>query len=307
MRIACITPDRKHDYLVSTVLSGLKSANIQFEVSNSGNGCVQNLNDYEFIQYAKDCDYIFAFFGKVRDNSPPKYNLLNNINAWEKVAYIDGSEWTATAYPLPNQVLLSMNNALRRRGEPWINDHFFRRCKWYFKRECYPDDIDKGIVPLPFGIVQNTHFDDHNRHYDLFTCFGQLQTGLRSQIYNCEFKDYKVFKKSGIKFDEYINNLKQSKIGIDAWGGGDCNARLWEIIGQGAVPAYQKWNIVMPYDFEDMKNCIKFDTIDELNMKLRTVLSDYELFKTIQTDCWKHAELYHTAQARVQYMFEVMK
>ena len=115
MKIVAITPNKKHDYLTSSIIEGLIKNNIEVIASDKGNGIKIFFSDKQLIEHSKDADYILAFFGKIVNNKPPKYYLLEKINRPEITAYIDGSEWTYTGYAEENQV--SESKRILREGE----------------------------------------------------------------------------------------------------------------------------------------------------------------------------------------------
>ena len=284
MKIAAITPYLKPDYLAETIIEGIYKNNIELKCSNPGNGAKDKdiLSPDKFIEYAKNSDYIFAIWGKKKNQYPGiDYNLVKQLNFPSKTVYIDGSEWNCHAQTYLNQVSLSKTNPKLRRGTPWINEEMHSYCKWYFKRECYPEDKNKGIIPLLFGGVDK-NFNDYelleDKTIDIFCSFGQTNDGLRSeavQICNkLKSEGYKVVTQSNLSFETYKNYLLSSYICIDAWGGGDCCARLWEILANKSCAFTQKYNIEFPNDFTDGKNIVKYSTSEELENKLRYYLNN---------------------------------
>ena len=192
MKVIVIHPGEKWDCLAESVIEGLYENNIDIYASDFGNGVKRPdiYTDSEIIMHSKDCDYVFVIWGKIRDRFPgPKYYLLKDISMKEKTVYIDGSEWTATGHQMPAQAQKSLVDPSLRRGEPWINAEMQSKSSWYFKRECYPEDTRSGIIPLPLASTKNQYSgenyesDSVEKEIDVFCSFGNLGTGLRSEVY----------------------------------------------------------------------------------------------------------------------------
>jgi hypothetical protein len=308
MKIIAITPDRKTDYLAETVIDGLQQLNVEIIASGLGNGINKIYSDDEIIKHSKDADYIFVIWGKVRNNFPPKYYLLNKINRPKVTIYIDGSEWTCTGYPNPGQLHQAqiLKNETFRKGEPWINEEIFKYCKHYFKRECYKEDLGRGIKPLLFGALKRFFREDlqDKKTIDLFCAFGQEKDGLRKDAIAISKKlkneGYNVVIANNLPYEEYNKILHSSRITIDAWGGGDCCQRLWENMAAKTCCAIQEYNIVFPDDFTDMKNAIKYKTAKELETKIRIALNNSDLCNSITINGYNHLLKYHTSKKRVE-------
>ena len=167
MKIIAITPDKKYDALVPCVIEGFYDLGWEVIASDPGNSVKKTYTDDEVVEHSKDADYIIAFWGKIRGNRPPKYYLLDRINRPEITAYVDGSEWTSTGYSptrekvnaewvgdyVNKQVYDAKHDPKKAKGEPWVDKKMYEYCRWYFKRECYPEDRDIGIIPFNIGCV----------------------------------------------------------------------------------------------------------------------------------------------------------
>jgi len=308
MKIVAITPDRKTDYLAETVIDGIHDLGIDLIASNIGNGIEKSYSDQEIIEHSKDADYIFVIWGKVRGNMPPKYYLLDNINRPERSVYIDGSEWTSTGYP-ENKMQTSDAKLdwKKRRGSPWINNEMIEKCNWYFKRECYPEDAERGIIPLLFGAKRDFFTEKKlDKTIDIFCSFGQEKDGLRSEAVNLckKLKDggYRVITDKNLSYDHYRDLLFSSRISIDAWGGGDCCKRLWENLASKTCCITQRYNILFPNDFTDGENILKYSSLEELEKKIRYVLDDSDISTKIAENGYNHLIKYHTSKKRVEYI-----
>jgi hypothetical protein len=315
MKIACVTPDNKRDYLCETVLEGLHALGHQLVVSDPGNGfCKQAMLDGDFKSAADSSDAMLVFFGKQRNNRPPRRYFLDQVQLPKsRIAYIDGSEWSCTGWESGDQAVASLIDPKRRRGEPWIDEDMFQRCGWYFKRECYPEDTQRGIIPLPFA-MSDRHIlrVDSPKDIDVFCSFGHVKTGLRKDIIGLvqhfmatmdPTAGLNVVLKSGMPQDEYRATLARSRIVIDAWGGGDTNDRFWEAVGAGACCLYQQYNVVMPNPFVDFQHAVSFSTISELSNRLHRLVYGSEA-EDIGENGLTHALCFHTAKHRAE---EILK
>ncbi|MBD16307.1 MAG: hypothetical protein CMJ72_14305, partial [Planctomycetaceae bacterium] len=143
--------------------------------------------DEEVIEHARDADYIFALFGKVKGPyREGKYYLLDKINRPEVTAYITDSEWTSTSYlDSPTQCAEAKINPARHRGEPWINEEMYSKCRWYFKRLVFPEDLDREkIIPCYIGACNRYFGKPEDKEFDIFCSFGQLEDGLRQPVHD---------------------------------------------------------------------------------------------------------------------------
>lgn len=312
MKIIVIPPNQKLDYLAETVIEGLYKHNITIFSSDSGNG-IRNEDVYSddtIISLSKTCDFIFVIWGKKTSQFPgPKYYLLDKIKDKSKTIYIDGSEWTYTGYPYKNQVQLAKNNYILRRGSEWINEDMYKYCNWYFKRECYNEDKDRGIIPLLFGATKRS-FGNYelleDKTIDIFCSFGQLNDGLRKETVDVcnklKNEGYNVITDSGYDYEEYKKLITSSYITIDAWGGGDCCIRLWEIFANKSCAFSQKYNINFPDKFTDGDSFVEFTTNVELEDKLRYYLNRKDECIRIGNNGYNHLLKYHTPKKRVKYI-----
>jgi hypothetical protein len=293
MKLVCITPDLKNDYLTSSIIEGFKLANHELYCSDVGNGVDHAYSDTEIVQHAKDADYIFVFWGKVRSNNPPKYYLLDRINRKDRTVYIDGSELTYTGY---------------HGSDPWLNPLMLLKCKWYFKRECTSSDVTHGIIPLPFAAVSSyfktDKFND-NKSIDVLCTWGSnIQTGLRKQCTHVS----EMIKQKGYNVvtsyqSDYFKAISNSWIVLDAYGSGQCNARLWQIAANYSLPCIQKWSIESPNCFINHTDILEYNNINELYEILINYLSDKQKVKELTLKCFEKVSTYHTPIARINYIF----
>lgn len=316
MKIACVTPDNKRDYLCETVLEGLHGLGHQLVVSDPGNGfCKHALLDGEFRVAADECDAMLVFFGKQRNNRPPRRYFLDQVKLPKsRVAYIDGSEWSCTGWESGDQASASLVDPTRRRGEPWLDEEMIRRCGWYFKRECYLQDVQRGIIPLPFAmcerhLIERLPFDE--KDIDVFCSFGHEKTGLRREVneFMTRLRDnqgpngLRIVVRAGMSQEQYKDHLRRSRVVIDAWGGGDTNDRMWEAIGAGALVLYQRHNVITPNPLEEWIHAVSYSNIAELSNEITLLFEDGHI-DSIAAEGLAHALRFHTAKHRAE---EILK
>jgi len=304
MKIIAITPDRKRDYTTELTLEGLRDLGCNVIVSDAGNG-IEEAASEESILETHDADAVIAFFGKVRGNRPPKYHLLDDLKKRYKTAYIDGSEWTCTGYPSEGQMSDSLSKPERRRGHPWINQHMKDITDFYYKRECYPQDLEEGIIPLPFCLSSRHISETVNKDIDVMCVFGHSLTGMRREVVqecmNLRSKtSYNIVIADNLDSLTYRSVLSRSKIVIDAWGGGDTCDRFFEAIGSGACCLYQRYNVVVENPFSDFENAVSYWDTSTLIDRLSMLLSSPEISRLIGENGKHHAMKYHTAAIRAQ-------
>jgi hypothetical protein len=313
MKIVVISPHKKTDTIAQLVIEGLYENNIEVIATDSGNSIQKTYSDEEILHHAESADYIFALWGKcIKNNVPePRFYLLDKINKFEKSVYIDGSEWTCTGFPNNNQVELSLNNSKLVKGEPWLNTKMLSKCKWYFKRECYEEDEKNGIIPLNVGARLNMLDENYiEKQYDIFCSFNHVGTGLRKPVYdscvNLKKSNDKVIITSNLPFNDYINFIKKSYIGISAWGAGNSCRRMWEIISKGTCCFAQKNEILIPNNFEDGENIVFYSTTDEFNEKIKYYLNNKSKTIEIGKKGQEHLKKYHTSKKRVEYILNIL-
>lgn len=316
MKVACITPDRKSDYLVATVLEGMQDLGVELVVSDPGNGVTDTkLSDAEFIEAAKGSDLVIAFFGKVRGNTAPRWHLLDSVELpRSRKVYVDGSEWSATGWEASGQADAALKDPTRRRGTPWLNGPMLNVCGHYFKRETYPDDLKLGIKPLPFALRKHHIIDDVEKDIDVFCSFGHTKTGLRREAIQLvtDFKNtatapVNVVVRNDLPRDEYIRTLARSRVVVDCWGGGDTCDRFWEAVGAKACVLYQRYQVEFPNPFIDFKHAFSFNTVSGMSNMLHRLVYGEDETERVGYQGFEHALRFHTARHRAEEILRVVE
>jgi len=321
LKIIAITPHFKTDGTTASIIEGMYDLGINVIASSLGNGVKKAYSDKEILEHSRDADFIFAFWGKIKGNRPPRYYLLDMINRPDISVYIDGSEWTCTGYQDTNENIFAnwagkeINKQLydskydpsRLRGEPWINKKMLSFCKWYFKRECYAEDLDFGIIPLPFCANKDYIKDESEKDIDIFCCFGQNLTGMRAEIEkycsNIKNKNIVVIK-SKISKEEYNNILSRSMITVSSWGGGQCCFREWESLGSRSCSFTQRYTIEFPNKPVDNKHWVEYSNMKEFDEKIKFYLNNRSLCVKIANNGFNFLKNNHMPKNRVEYILE---
>lgn len=334
MDIVVILPNRD-EYLSFEILKGLTdnhvkifTSSIQFlkvmthvwargqEIGLSRlEKCVE-VNDIELIKRAKTADYIFVLGSKYKNKNSNtcggKFYLLDEINFPEKTVFIDGSEWTASGWKTDSQnELLNYNNKNIYKDEPWIDYQMRKKAKWYFKRETYREDyLNYGIIPLPYPVRvedQQKNNPPEKRKFDLLISFGQLETGLRSEILNFSKKNSKfnIFNKFTSQ-KKFFENILNSYLVADSWGAGNCTVRAQMVLINSVALIQQKWKILNPFPFTDNVNIINYSNIFEFSEKITFYLKNKKNLIEIGKKGFLHAKKYHTTKKRLDYIFNIL-
>lgn len=195
--------------------------------------------------------------------------------------------------------------------------------KIIFKRELIKPI--ESIYPLPFSSpipYLSESFDDQNKTLDLFCALG----------YTCELRreviDFLIEKRftdkaylaldipalrlngkypSMLSYNEYLKAIASSKIAVCLRGHGRDTVRYWEIPSFETLFLLKDPGIIIPNPFEDGQNCVKFDTLNDLEEKINYFLSHDEERIRIAKAGKEHLENFHTNEKRATYFLEIVK
>lgn len=113
---------------------------------------------------------------------------------------------------------------------------------------------------------------------------------------------------SFIRKSDYFKIMAQSRVCINLKGGAECGKalRFYEIPYVGSCMLSQRFGGRQVAPFEDLKHCLYFDTVDELDNLVETLLNSDVLRERIARSGHQHAMLNHTDEARVDYMYRCL-
>jgi len=309
MKIIAITPDGEHDYLAAGIIEGLyKIDGLTFKSVNRGNGVKtkDKISLKAFKEQKSDSDFIFIFHGK----KPGNYGLLKSFTEedWSKTVFIDGSEWSI-AYTSP----------LNKSDLVWWE--MLENAAFYFKRECYPEYAELGIIPLQLPAVDKDfgyHYEDKTlrKDIDVLCAFKNLKgvpdikhckSWRQVAIDACnELKEegYNIITEI-VDDKEYFKYITRSRIVIDAYGGGEWNARTLQISANMALPFIKEYNIITP-NFEPLKNYIPWRTSEHLKANIRSFLEPEQKKSLKELTIMYHNRVkeHHTSEARAKYVID---
>lgn len=329
MRLALLLPRRRRDYLHEAVVEGLQELDVALVASDPESHDEEAADDDAFLDLAQGCDGLVVLSGKVRTEGGEtrghvRRRLIPRILATRSmpVAYVDASEWTCTGWETLGQVEASRLDPRARRGEPWIDEEMLALVgpQRYLKRETCPEDLARGVVPLPYGLVRRHDRSSRLvpyalRDVDVFCSFGQLATGLRLETdLLCrdlarERPDLKVIVDGSLSPERYAELLGRSRIAIDAWGGGDHCVRFWETVGTGVCCLQQRHRVLTPDDFEDGRDVVRWDTVEELRARLLELVEPgvgRQRAARVGAAGLAHALAYHTARRRAERLLQAL-
>ena len=101
---------------------------------------------------------------------------------------------------------------------------------------------------------------------------------------------------------DYFVTIKKSLISVDAFGGGECNARMWQIMANKSCLFAQRYNIIMP-NLEDGVHYVSWNSTEELKDKIIYYLNNKNKLYNIIENSYQNIIKYHTSKSRVEYIF----
>lgn len=296
--ILAFTPHGKHDYLAHTVIEGMYASGVDLRCTGNRNGERVRITAEEIFRLQDQADFILVIHYKGCND----YNFLNNIKDWSKIVFIDGSEWSFNYLPPFSLDRLYSSELLSRVG-------------FYFKRECYDYHIERGIIPLPFGAVTSDFANiDSGKDIDVLCAFGQPKSFVSSEdktqwrqvameaVNELADEGYTVITN---KVPNYLQHVNRAWLTVDAYGGGECNQRTFQIPANKSIGLYKRFGIKLP-NYEEGRDYLAWDTKQELKEKVREYLADKQKLSYISRQAYENTLQYHTAKARAQYILDIV-
>jgi glycosyltransferase involved in cell wall biosynthesis len=164
---------------------------------------------------------------------------------------------------------------------------------------------EPGEHYLPYAYSKYHHFhEDLQKKYD--ACMIGLQYEQRTRLINkLVSRNKKVFYDIGVVFDEYRRVYNASKIGLNWSSLLDLNARCFELLAMGSCAVMNRVPD-LPTFFTDGEHYVGFDDMDEAETKILQLLEDDDMREEISSAGHRKVQ-FHTYDARVQQMLEIMK
>lgn len=336
LHILCLIPGNRNDYTTCETIEGLYAHDCRLSVyapesKENGNG----VHEEDFITLeqvpilAAQVAWIFIFCQNPHFSHSPDtlegspLQLLDALNQWEKCVYIDGTEYSwdsKTRYFQPWSW---------PRFEPFNWNYMKQHCAFYFKRECYREDYLAGYLPYPFAFSparKTVELPDVPKQTEIFCSFPQDWTGYRQAcIQLCRYLQItglKVNLDTNLSFPDFCKQIAGSYISLDACGGGQVNARFWELAAYGTVPFRQQYGVIIPYDFEhegesdsvarggtrgEGQMIVEYRDQEDLHNKLLEYLKDKPSLQAMGKRAQAHLFQYHTSPKRVGYLLGILQ
>jgi hypothetical protein len=318
-----------------SLVSGLKLNNVKIKTTST---CKlldsedEVISEENIIQTGKDpeIDLIILMYVNIPFTDSwkdfykePYLSKALDINLWYKTIFIDYYERTWRNVDCE---------------QPSIHKFIISKCHKYFKREMFKMYTFwyNNILPYPLSYFPPNYIDKlPEKTRDIFCSFPQLRTGLRLEVIDlCSRlkREFNILIKNDCNQEEYIKNIRSSWITLDSKGAGEVNNRFFEIISNRSLCMRQKYNIVFYKEYKSSyinnpnftgfgtKNRIKntgentgenmieeYDSIEELEEKLRYLLKNKKQIIEMEERAYKHYNTFHTSDKVVKYLLEESK
>ena len=191
-----------------------------------------------------------------------------------------------------------------------MNPLFLYQAKYYFKRECLPEHVGLGVLPLPFCSVDVDFkkLPTVEKDIDVLCAFGQTGTGQRKiAIQACEELKSEGYNIVNTKVSNYDECMNRAWITIDAHGGGECNARAFQVMANKSLLFMERYNIVIP-DLNTEEHYVSWNNGEDLKNKIRNYLDNRENIRIFTNNSYDNIIKHHTSDKRVGYIFKhIMK
>lgn len=200
-----------------------------------------------------------------------------------------------------------------------------------FKREIFMGGTLQHVphlYPLPFSCPYDAFpkLDDTQKEIDLFLLCGNthvfrvqvvkkildmnlakkgynihvgIDTGLNSQAYAMQPLLY---------WEQYVNLIAKSKIGVAVRGWGRDTIRRWEIPAYNTMMVECDCGLVTPNPFVDRETSVKFkEDLSDIEEKIIYYLEHDDERKRIARNGHEHLLKYHTNEKRAKYFLEIVE
>lgn len=173
-----------------------------------------------------------------------------------------------------------------------------------FKREMLIGvDYGPNAFPLPFAYPEGRVSPDitASRSESIFWA-GHRNFGMRRlYLERLEQMLHRTLDKTYAQ-DQYVEQLRRSRIGINVFGFGFDTVRYWEIPAHGAMLFSERLPIRIPHNFEEGVSAVFFDHLADLETKLAYYLNNPDESLAIARAGYEHLRRFHTSSARARQM-----
>ena len=174
----------------------------------------------------------------------------------------------------------------------------------YFKREMLAGaDYGPNTFPLPFAYPENRLPSrlPETRTRAFFWAGHQKASLRRLYIERIEAMLNETLE-TYYPPDQYVDILRDTRIGLNCFGFGFDTVRYWELPAQGCMLLSERPPIRIPHNFRDGENAVFFDDVRELEEKLAYYLERPEETAAVAAAGHDHLERHHTGSARARQL-----
>ncbi len=290
--IAVVAPTERDDFYCDTVLDGLgglvtEHPELTFRYAEHyphpfGKEFTRrfSLPKKEFFDFAKSADMVVLSYGKYGTD----YALVDELNAWEKTVYVDGSEIGKNKWRDPEIQYQVITGAFTGRGAP--NKEMQKKCRLYFRRE---KPYTNGVIPFPLGIESRFtkyYTPDKPKDIDFAAIFGQENypitrryTRERTDLF-CKKNGFSCYaqktytlpliKRGPFSPDKSYEIWARTKVGICTGAAGYDSRRFWEILGNNCLIIAERFDLYQPdSDAMNYKRIFQYNNLYDFEYQLK--------------------------------------
>jgi spore maturation protein CgeB len=186
---------------------------------------------------------------------------------------------------------------------------------WYADGNKYADVVfgmqkyylKPGEIHLPYCASPDHHYamSDVKKEYDA-SLIG-LHYEQRDRLVNrLRGEGFRVLYELGLVYDEYREKNNSATVGLNWSSKMDINARMFEAMAMKQVLLTNRLPHMEELGFEEGRNYLGFDTVEEAVKQMQWVRDNPELSKSIALCGHQMVHANHTYEKRVETIFEVM-
>ena len=237
--------------------------------------------------------------------------LLDEFNLWDKVAYLDGSDY----------------------GDH-TEDPFYKKAKWYFKREReLSRQYTRTVYPLPYSLLDrygkgsnsrktltySVMIKEHSEQESDRSAFVKVAREVSEGYEPCLVGEVhgpeshtsdarSMFDYTGGRYSSnYYHTLDISRASVSLFAKRCCSYdtyRYWEILARGLVLISESTErkLVIPNPLVPGKHYVPVDTPEDLGRVLRCLQRDPSCYDHIAKGGYEYASRCHTSECRVRFL-----
>lgn len=176
----------------------------------------------------------------------------------------------------------------------------------FFRRELHKGDGEALPLTFSFPLEKSTYSNDNLQKYNV-SCMVRPTNPDRQHAINITKSFYNNFIGTP-KYPEYLKILSESKFSFAPFGAAYTTVRYYEIAAMGSViisPHFPK-ELVLKNDFTDDLNCIKYNNIDEVPLRIQYYLDNPDEYSKLRFNSFQHYISHHTTMVRAQEVLDAL-